>query len=1038
MNYDYLVIKTLQFYGHDQDTIDLVLSGEYSSTLLHYGTKFHSGRYPYGSGLVPYQHDGDFMHYVKRMTELGVSKKDIAELNGMTVRELNAQYSLSSNKFRKLKNEAIFSRLSDGKTPKEIFDEIGEQYDIKSVASINTVIANRDKVRVDKARATADIIEKAFDDGAKYIDIGSGVERTLGLNSKEKLASAVELVKAEIGAKDKTLQIQQVTNAKQKTTTKILVNPKYANDNGFINYEEITNLASTYNTSDAGKSYQQANFYPGSLDSKRLAIRYGDQGGVEKDGLIEIRPGCKDLSLGGKNYSQVRILVDGTHYLKGMAVYSNDIPAGKDIVFNTNKSSDKPLEKVLKPIKDDPDQPFGANILPIAEGGQYYYTDDNGKQQKGLINKREDEGGWNEWKNKIASQMLSKQSISIINQHLEESKKNARDEYEEISKITNPTIKKQYLEDYASDLENTCKHLSASGFAGQRYQVILPMPSLKNDEVYAPNFKDGTKVALVRYPHAGIFEIPILTVNNKNKEGIEMIGTNPMDGIGINSHTAKQLSGADFDGDTAMVIPLNDNQKVINKNPLKELENFDPGKYEADRVEEVKDGNETIKYGYIGDYKFKIMSEADKQKQMGIISNLITDMTIKGASDDEIARATKASMVCIDAVKHAYDYKQALIDNKIQDLKDKYQDGGGASSIISLSKSPDKTILERTEGAYVNPKTGEHAYPIVTDKLDDKGRKIVKYYSDETGKEVDRKDFKFMTIDPTTGMRLYTYTNDHHDSYTYRANGHTYTSTVFYDKTTNTPYYMNKVDNKRHEVEQKDKIKTVYNKNGDVAKMTEVFEQTVGLNSKELNKDKVMSPYDLASNNIKEQAYANYASYLQTLILKARKEMFTIEEDKVNVDMRKAYQAEYDSLQAKIQEAEKNQPFEREAQRLALVKVNAILKTNNNMNNDDIKKLRQKTLTRMRIATGAGRVQFDITDNEWKAMQSGAISKDMIAKIMRYGDSNKIRELAMPKTRRELSDKQADRIKDMASKGYTNNQIAQTLGISISRVGEYL
>ena len=36
-----------------------------SNILEHYGTKRHSGRYPWGSGDNPYQHSGDFLSRVK-------------------------------------------------------------------------------------------------------------------------------------------------------------------------------------------------------------------------------------------------------------------------------------------------------------------------------------------------------------------------------------------------------------------------------------------------------------------------------------------------------------------------------------------------------------------------------------------------------------------------------------------------------------------------------------------------------------------------------------------------------------------------------------------------------------------------------------------------------------------------------------------------------------------------------------------------------------------------------------------------------------
>lgn len=67
-----------------------------------------------------------------------------------------------------------------------------------------------------------------------------------------------------------------------------------------------------------------------------------------------------------------------------MAVYSDDIPEGYDVVFNTNKKSGTPKMKVLKPIKDDPDNPFGASIKA---NGQSTYIGEDGKEHLSPINK---------------------------------------------------------------------------------------------------------------------------------------------------------------------------------------------------------------------------------------------------------------------------------------------------------------------------------------------------------------------------------------------------------------------------------------------------------------------------------------------------------------------------------------------------------------------------------------------------------------------------------------------------------------------------
>lgn len=60
----------------------------------------------------------------------------------------------------------------------------------------------------------------------------------------------------------------------------------------------------------------------------------------KKEGIIEIRPGVPELSLGDKRYSMVRVFIGvSKHFIKGMAVYSEEIPEGYDIVFYTRLKS---------------------------------------------------------------------------------------------------------------------------------------------------------------------------------------------------------------------------------------------------------------------------------------------------------------------------------------------------------------------------------------------------------------------------------------------------------------------------------------------------------------------------------------------------------------------------------------------------------------------------------------------------------------------------------------------------------------------------
>lgn len=350
------------------------------------------------------------------------------------------------------------------------------------------------------------------------------------------------------------------------------------------------------------------------------------------------------------------------------------------------------MKEVLKPIKNDPDNPFGSNIKDADLGGQYWYVDKkDGKKKLGLINKRSDEGDWTEWKDALPSQFLSKQSLTLAKKQLDLAKAERKQEYDDIMALTNPTVKKYYLQKFADKCDGAAVDLKAAALPGQKYHVILPNNTLKDNEVYAPGYKDGTKLALVRYPHGGTFEIPICTVNNKNAVGEKMIGKQSIDAICINSKVASRLSGADFDGDTVMCIPTHDNKgrvRISSRDQLKQLENFEPKSYKYDLKTVDKNGQE---HYYRNGKEFKVMKRTDME--MGKISNLITDMTLQGAPDDHLARAVKHSMVVIDAEKHKLDYNQSYKDNNITSLKQLYQKKengkyGGAGTIVSRAKSP--------------------------------------------------------------------------------------------------------------------------------------------------------------------------------------------------------------------------------------------------------------------------------------------------------------------------------------------------------------
>lgn len=519
----------------------------------------------------------------------------------------------------------------------------------------------------------------------------------MGITDTE-LQDAVYTLEAEYGYKRYGVGIKQPTNNRQQTNIMVLAKPEFDQKYAYNHQEQIDSLGD-YHTDDGGDTFTKLQ-RPSSLDSSRVAIRYGDEGGLDKDGVMEIRRGVPDLDLGKSHYAQVRILVDGDHYLKGMAVYSDDLPDGVDVMFNTNKPSGTPKMKVLKEAKADPDNPFGA---AIKANGQSMYIGNDGKEHLSPINKLKEEGDWDTMSRNVSSQFLSKQPKKLIENQLNLTVADYKAQYDEIMRYDNPTVKKKLLNDFADTVEGTSMTLKASAFPGQSTKVILPINKIKETEAYCPTYENGTRLALIRYPHAGTFEIPIVTVNNKNVSGKRNLGA-IQDAIGINAKVAERLSGADFDGDTVMAIPITDKVNIKSTRALKALKGFDPKTAYA-----VPEGNPN---------NVRLMKKEDKQREMGVISNLITDMTLRGADEDELARAVKHSMVVIDAEKHKLDYKRSEQENGIPELKQKWQirvdeEGaihyGGASTLLSRRKQTVR-VPERRGSIRVDKETGEYIY----------------------------------------------------------------------------------------------------------------------------------------------------------------------------------------------------------------------------------------------------------------------------------------------------------------------------------------
>ncbi len=996
----------------------------------------HSGRWPWGSGKDPYQSSPvDFLSRIDELKSKGwkPTKDNIEKEFNMTSTEYRQLVSIAADTHRMQQIKRAKSLIYDKDTnPKgHSLAEVARRMNVNE-STIRGWLKEDENSKVYQTKNIVDVLKKEVAN-KRMIDVGEQVaERELNI-SREKLDTALYVMEKE-GYHVYKARVPQPTNPTQYTTMKVLTVPEIVNKEHpdrtpaeVYDFDKIGTIKD-YISRDGGMTLEKKFTYPTSMDSKRLMVRYADDvgpdgvKGIEKDGTIEIRRNVPDLNLGESRYAQVRILVDGTHYMKGMAHYSDNMPDGIDVVFNTNKKPDVPLKggkdrSVLKPIKSDPDNPFGSLIKDADLGGQYWYIDPkDGKRKLGLINKRADEGDWSEWKNGVPSQFLSKQSKELAKQQLNLKKAEKEQEYAEILSLENPTIKKYYLDKFAKQCDKDAVELKAASFHGQRYHVILPIESVGDTQVYAPNYKDGTKLALIRYPHGGRFEIPILTVNNNNKVARSIISPQSTDAIGVSSKVAQRLSGADFDGDTVMCIPTHDRQgrvHILSRDELPGLKDFDSKSYIWDE-KRVNSKGETEYYRQ--GHKFKPMTNTDTQ--MGVISNLITDMTLLGAGWDEIERAVKHSMVVIDAEKHKLDYRQSEIDNDIPSLRRKWQrtinpDGtekiGGASTLISRAKSPaevpkrrgePKTNVKGTDWYDPNKPEGSLIYNIAYDNN--------RYYADskfnkKTGMQtIVLKDGKKVTYDVTNPKE--------------RAKYHPVMKT---DPKTGEIYFTNK--DGTLEYRRRERTDTI-------TKM----EATTDARTLYSKPDK---PHPM------EEIYADYANYMKGLANRSRLESYSTPSLKYNPEAKKKYAKEVSELDVSLNNALKNKIPERIATRYAASEQKRKKNADPDLKPEDIRKIGQQAMTKYREmfnAVPSRKREIKITDKQWEAIQAGAISNEKLKKILDNSDPDILRELAMPKNRKEITPAMKARIIAMKNANLTNVQIAETMHLSPKTISNIL
>lgn len=865
--------------------------------LAHYGTLHKSGRYPWGSGGNAVTRNKTLIDYIKEFTSKGFTEAQIAEGLGVSTTQLRAEKSIEINEQRQSRILQIQRLAEKGNSVNAISERLGIP-----ARTVYSLLEPGRKEKADHLQVIADIIKQRVDE-AGLIDIGSGVENMLGI-SETKLKTAVAILQT-MGYRVHLIPIRQLGTG-ETTKHKVIAPPGTEWGEAMKNRLNIQQLQ---RFSNDGARTTFGILPPKSISKDRIDIRYGPDGGAQMDGVIFVRPGVENVSIGGSRYAQVRILVGKSHYIKGMAMYRDDLPPSVDLVFNTNKKSTGNKLDALKPVTGDADNPFGSWIKR-----QIIVKDSKGNDKvTSVMNIVHEEGNWSDWSRTISSQMLSKQSPKLIKQQLDMTYEGRVAEFNRISKLTNPTVRRLLLEKFAESTDNAAVQLDAARLPRQAWHAILPISSMPPGQVYAPGYDNGQRVVLVRFPHSGTFEIPELIVNNRHPEAVKLLG-GARDAVGIHHSVAERLSGADFDGDAVLVI-ANDSNKVTTSPALEGLKGFDP---------------RSAYPGYPGMKKM-----TNTQLEMGKISNLITDMTLRGASTEHLARAVRHSMVVIDAEKHGLNYKESEKVNGIKALKEQYQiqptGHAGASTLISRATAEirvdDRKPRSAAKGGPIDKDTGKKVY-------------------EPTGKK------NYLTGQPK--------------------------------------------QIKSQQLAETDDAHT------------------------------------LSSGTIRENLYAEHSNRLKTLANRARKDSANTPPAKYSDAAAKTYAKEVASLNSKLFLAVSNRPLERQAQVFGNAMLQAKRNDNPNMDTATLNKVKSQILIEARRRTGASKQDIKFTQEEWNAIQAGAISDSRLSAMLAKADLDVVRQLATPRVEVKMSSSMTSRAQSMLNSGFTRSEVAAQLGVSLS------
>ena len=188
------------------DFNDIMVDYENESHIEHIGMPRRSGRYPWGSGENPFQHEswykhpGDFLDFIKQARkekyeytdedgELYKGDNAIAKVLGISTTELRSQIGIAKDEKRLYDVYRVESLRKDGLNDSEISRKTGIP-----LSTVKSLFDADSKRRMLQAKNAAEFIKNRIDD-VGMVDVGTDVCRELGI-SQEKMNQALTILKS--------------------------------------------------------------------------------------------------------------------------------------------------------------------------------------------------------------------------------------------------------------------------------------------------------------------------------------------------------------------------------------------------------------------------------------------------------------------------------------------------------------------------------------------------------------------------------------------------------------------------------------------------------------------------------------------------------------------------------------------------------------------------------------------------------------------------------------------------------------------------